>query len=89
MFRFSIRELMLVTLVVALGVAWCTEHRRLQAALNDAIEATEKSEKSQTRTRRMDAEIGQIHDQLAAHGLGILRVIYDDGRPGATVFKTR
>ena len=27
MFRFSIRELMLVTLVVALAVAWWVEHK--------------------------------------------------------------
>ncbi len=39
MFRFSIRELMLVTLVVAIGMAWVSEHMRLTAARADAIEA--------------------------------------------------
>jgi hypothetical protein len=34
MFRFSIRELMLVTLVVALAVGWCLRERRLRAAVN-------------------------------------------------------
>ena len=28
MFRFSIRELFLVTLVVAMGIAWCLDHRK-------------------------------------------------------------
>jgi hypothetical protein len=32
MFRFSTRELMLVTLAVALAVAWFVEHRRVEAA---------------------------------------------------------
>ena len=32
MFRFSIRELILVTLVVVLAVAWFIEHRRAEAA---------------------------------------------------------
>ena len=32
MFRFSTRELMLVTLVVALAVAWFIEHRRVETA---------------------------------------------------------
>jgi nicotinamide riboside kinase len=30
MFRFSIRELMLVTLAVAMGVGWFADHRRLR-----------------------------------------------------------
>jgi hypothetical protein len=32
MFRFSIRELMLVTLVVAMGIAWAIDHRAVLAA---------------------------------------------------------
>ena len=31
MFRFSIRELMLVTLVVAMGVGWWLDHRCIAA----------------------------------------------------------
>ena len=31
MFRFSIRKIMLVTLVVAMGVGWFADHRRLRA----------------------------------------------------------
>lgn len=32
MFRFSIRELMLVTVVVAFGLGWWTEHRQRRSA---------------------------------------------------------
>jgi hypothetical protein len=33
MFRFTVRELVLLTLVVALAVAWWIEHRQLTAAM--------------------------------------------------------
>lgn len=35
MFRFSIRELMLVALVVTMGISWYAEHRQLNAALQE------------------------------------------------------
>jgi hypothetical protein len=38
MFRFTIRELVLLTLVVALGVEWWLDHRRLE--LNRAAAQT-------------------------------------------------
>jgi len=31
MFRFSIRELLLVTLVIGIGLAWWIDHRRLES----------------------------------------------------------
>jgi len=34
MFRFTIRELVLLTSVVALGLGWCLERTRLQARLD-------------------------------------------------------
>ena len=36
MFRFSIRELMLITLVVGLGMAWAREHQSFVAVREDA-----------------------------------------------------
>ena len=82
MFRFSIRELMLVTLVAALAVAWFTEHRSSQ-------EAMKKSEKLLAKNRRLNAEMDSIAEQLKDYGLGLLRTMYADGRPGADVFGTR
>jgi hypothetical protein len=35
-FRFSIRELLLVTLIVAMGTAWGIDHRALATARHDA-----------------------------------------------------
>ena len=35
MLRFSIRELMLVTVVMAMGISWYAEHRQLNAALKE------------------------------------------------------
>jgi hypothetical protein len=75
MFRFSIRELMLVTLVLALGVAWFADHATLRVALN---EATGKSE-------RQDTEIGEIRKQLKGHGLEMMQVVYADGHPGVLI----
>jgi hypothetical protein len=79
MFRFSIREMMLVTLVVAFGVAWFMEHRRCQ-------EATTRSDGLQSTVNRMDTELNDVGKQLRTdYGLGLLRTMYVDGRPGAEV----
>ena len=37
MFRFSIRELMLLTLVVGLALGWWLDHHRISLALADAM----------------------------------------------------
>jgi hypothetical protein len=37
MFRFTIRELVLLTLVVAMGVGWCLREEQLQTKLREAI----------------------------------------------------
>ena len=66
MFRFSIRELMLVTTVVALGVAWFVEHTRAQAALKSAKEACGKAEFWERINR--ESEIS-FREQLAEYGL--------------------
>ena len=48
MFRFSIRELMLMTLVVALVIGWWLEHRK-QQSMDDAREFAEWQRDSLTR----------------------------------------
>jgi hypothetical protein len=37
MFRFSIRELLLVTLVIGIGLAWWIDHRQLESRLERAL----------------------------------------------------
>ena len=80
MFRFSIRELMLVMLVVALGVAWFAEHRRAQAALIDAKKAEERSkhaeETAEARWHYWKDEVADIQKQLPQFGLDIGWVVH-------------
>lgn len=40
MFRFTIRELVLLTLVVAMGVAWWLDQTRLQAVVKEHDESS-------------------------------------------------
>jgi hypothetical protein len=44
MFRFTIRDLVLVTLVVAMGVAWWLDHQRGVAACNALQKARESDD---------------------------------------------
>jgi hypothetical protein len=64
MFRFTIRELVLLTLVVALGVAWCLDRRMLQVAI---ASHRARSEKFEAAARRLEAEqqlLGQKYNRL-------------------------
>jgi hypothetical protein len=65
MFRFSIRELMLVTLVVGVGVGWFADHRRLRAG-----HFRERA--------NFQAELIQ---ELEWHGLNLGYEHHADGRP--------
>lgn len=56
MFRFSIRELMLVTLVVALSVGWAIDHWRTNSAYRNAMI---RSEAMETKLRIEDYEVVQ------------------------------
>ena len=66
MFRFSIRELMLVTLVMGLGLAWGIERRQLRAELTDAREEAKVNDYF---LRESAKSIKEIDRQLAYHGL--------------------
>ena len=66
MFRFSIRELMLVTLVVAMGIAWLAEHRRAVAA----------SDRIHRFAERRQHEYRGLNKDLAGWGLDLVWVTY-------------
>jgi hypothetical protein len=72
MFRFSIRELMLVTAVIAFALAWLAEHRRAVAA-SDRIHRFEE---------RRQHEYRGLNKDLAGWGLDLVWVTYR----GAVVF---
>jgi len=70
-FRFSVRDLFWLTLVVAVGLAWLVSERQLRVKLNDALETVQtyepvykeyvlKKEAEQAR----EAEIVELLDRL-------------------------
>jgi uncharacterized protein YlxW (UPF0749 family) len=78
MFRFSIRELMLVTMVVGMLFACMTERCRMEAAIQTAKESDEQAKsagdeakKWQQSHRRLAGERNQLEDQLASHKIEI------------------
>jgi hypothetical protein len=68
MFRFTIRDLVLLTLVVAMGVGWWLDHRRLLQAMRvselvwgDVVHAREAA--LQARIDAMAAVQADVHAQ--------------------------
>ena len=79
MFRFSIRELMVVVMAAAMGVAWLVEHQHLQSALIDAKEAQRQVDDAQEEAESWKAVSSQLEltckrtdDALARHGLIVM-----------------
>ena len=71
MFRFSIRELMLVTLVVAISVAWWVDRSRLFASW----EAAESESQKATAALKESVTLGsELVDELLKRGVGVYRV---------------
>jgi hypothetical protein len=64
MFRFSIRELMLVTLTVGLAVAWCVDRSRLATLTKEAESSRTLSEALaiQLRSKNLGSNIQIIVD---------------------------
>jgi hypothetical protein len=75
--RFSIRDLFLVTMIVAILTAWWVDHRRWVPTdlTNSEVEALERKNKY------LKDEIDRIDRQLAGHGLQ-LEVKYSLGLGG-------
>jgi len=75
MFRFSIRELMLVTLVVAMGVSWLADRRQLCGALDKAGESLNESQEGQAELNRLcklhRESLERVEKQLPGFGLHI------------------
>ena len=80
MFRFSIRELSIAALAVALGIAWCAEHNRLSAALSqcevlknqlkEAVQEAKDAKETEEYVRAWrEKDIERISEQLARHDL--------------------
>ena len=78
MFRFSIRELMLLTLVGATGGGWAVERDRFEAAIRDTKEAKQETENAKEEalswrrtSKRLNDERESIGKQLGNYGFVI------------------
>jgi hypothetical protein len=78
MFRFSIREMMLVMLVAAVGVGWAVERERFEAAIRDAKEAKQETASAEEEalswrrtSKRLNDDRESIEKQLGNHGFVI------------------
>lgn len=72
MLRFSIRELMVLTVAVSLGVAWFVDHRRLQGALVTTSEARDDAiAEAKSERERQDRLAKLVDEGLAEHGFKI------------------
>jgi cell division protein FtsB len=75
MFRFTVRELVLLTLVVALGCGWIVEHGRAQwlgARLKESQrQLTDQREESQSEIRRLH----RVNEIIAAQWANALRQV--------------
>jgi hypothetical protein len=89
MFRFSIRELMLVTLVVAVGVAWWLHYRQTESrrqAVEAKLNSTEKDlEYMRTAFFQERDEYLSLIKGLNSRGVGVWKEL--DGKAHAGEFK--
>ena len=75
LFRFSIRELMLVTLVVGLGVGWCIEHRQAASLRQEMIMYEYSSELVGT---LLDEALDELTKKRIALGEPVMIPIYSN-----------
>jgi len=75
MFRFSIRELFLITVVVALVVGWSVEHRRANAA---SAETKRVAEKAEIEEWWRELALKKINGDLFSHDLKIVWAAPDE-----------
>jgi hypothetical protein len=69
MFRFTIRELLLLTIIAALAVALALEHWRGERLKNDLALAENESKNMRTAVGNLHDDIERIEQTLPAHGL--------------------
>ena len=69
MFRFTIRELCLLTVIAALAVALVLQHSRSERLQNALALAENESENMRTAVGNLHDDIERIEQGLPAHGL--------------------
>lgn len=69
MFRFTIRELLLVTLSVALGLGWGLERWRRERLVRDMELAQNEVQQSRVTIKTLYEDLDAIDQSLPPHGL--------------------
>lgn len=78
MFRFSIRELMLLTLVVALGLGWWLHYRRVDAHRQAIIQHAERLRNALVVARKSNLELEDQVERVWSGGSGLFVNIAPD-----------
>jgi hypothetical protein len=64
MFRFTIRELVLVTVIVAMGAGWWRTHAKCKPLTEAMNRATEELEAAKARWKATDSELFLLQNEL-------------------------
>jgi hypothetical protein len=71
MFRFTIRDVLWLTVVVALGVGWVLERQRSKRLERHVDVVENEAEQSRVAMRRLYEDLDRIEQALPPHGLSI------------------
>jgi hypothetical protein len=71
MFRFSLRELILTTLVVALALGWALERRQSQWLARQLTVIEIEARQSHVAIKLLHDDLERIEQALAPHGLAL------------------
>jgi hypothetical protein len=72
MFRFSIRDVLWLTVVVALGIAWVLEHQRNTKLAHDLGVVENEAQVSRLAIKSLHEDIDRITQALPRHGLTVV-----------------
>jgi len=79
MFRFTIRDVLWLTVVVALGTGWAIERRRSNAQVRRVHVVEVEAQNGRMAIKRLHDDLERIEQELRSHGLTI--AWSDDFRP--------
>src|SRR5262245_16106075 len=72
MFRFTIRDVMAMTALAGMGVAWAADHQRLNAAFNQVKEAREEAATWESRCAFRDQEVERLEKGIRQFGFEVM-----------------
>jgi len=69
MFRFTIRDVLLLTTIVALGMGWALERRQSTRLRHDAAVIEYEVQQSRVVIKNLYEDLDKINQELSQHGL--------------------